>query len=101
MCTAVNNSSIATIQQLTTAQESGADWCSTGWIMDDTIGRYPINTSIKTGCATAAGIQQFTPALSKAGVNCYGTKPSSGTNLTYSGTKLNLLPFNASKYSNY
>jgi hypothetical protein len=69
---------VATDQQLIDAQQKGADWCSTGWIAGNTNkAKYPITTSIQGGCASKAGVAEWTPPSNKANVNCYGMKPKS------------------------
>jgi hypothetical protein len=83
---------VAADAQLTAAYKGGADWCSTGWLSDVSDAKYPINTSIKAGCAGQAGIVTYTPQ--KAGVNCLGPKPAASSNT-------DILPFNEKKWSQY
>ena len=79
-CT-THGAAVATDAQLTAAQAAGADWCATGWLSDQTVAKYPINTSIMEGCGNgSAGIIEMTPPDSKAGVNCYGIKPVKDAN---------------------
>ena len=82
---------VATLAELTAAQQQGADWCSTGWISDSQEAKYPITTSTMNGCGNGrTGIMTFTPQSGKAGVNCFGRKPAGG----------NVQPFNASAWFN-
>jgi len=72
---------VATDAQLTSAHAAGADWCATGWLADVDVGRYPITTTLISGCGNGEGsdpaIMTYTPG--KAGVNCYGIKPDENT----------------------
>ena len=71
---------VATGAQLAAAQVAEADWCATGWLSDQTVAKYPINTSIMAGCGNGTpGIKAWTPPNGMAGVNCYGVKPDEGT----------------------
>lgn len=69
---------VATTAQLTEAQRMGADWCFSGWVADGD-GKWPITTSSVPGCG-GIGINSWTwqdaKGVPKAGVNCYGAKPS-------------------------
>jgi len=70
-----NGGVVATIAQLTQAQQNGAQWCSAGWVSDDSIARYPMNSAI-TGCGRI-GINTFSvPSNGGADVNCFGVRPS-------------------------
>ena len=87
---------VATGAQLSDAQAAGADWCATGWLSDQTVAKYPINTSIMEGCAGGPSVVEYTPPNGKAGVNCYGIKPvkdASGEAITRG--------FNATKWSRH
>ena len=77
------NADLATDSQLKDAYNKGAEWCSTGWLKDSDIPKYPMQTS-KPGCGNI-GISEYLPTNNKAGINCYGVRP---TNVS------NLLPFN-------
>ena len=68
-------SKVASTQQLTEAQKNGADWCFSGWVSDGG-GKWPITTSVVDGCGGRRGIIEWTPDTGKAGVNCYGPKPT-------------------------
>lgn len=64
---------LATMAQLTQAQQQGADWCSTGWLADGPPS-YPITTSTETGCGNGStGIMSYNPGAANA--NCWGKKP--------------------------
>jgi hypothetical protein len=69
---------VATTAQLSDAQRAGADWCFSGWV-SDADGKWPITTSAVPGCGTI-GVNSWTwrdaNGVPKAGVNCYGPKPS-------------------------
>jgi len=93
VCKQYNNSVVATTAQLTQAQNNGADWCSTGWVSDNTAtGLYPITTNIQGGCGNgSSGIKSFLPGSGTAGVTCFGVKPRFGTP--------NILPFNGFTWS--
>jgi hypothetical protein len=92
-CTA-HDAVVATDAQLTAAQEAEADWCSTGWLSDAANPKYPINVSLSQGCGGGTkGIKAYKPPGDKAGVNCYGVKPASGTE--------GIAPFNTTKWSRY
>ena len=82
---------LATKDELIKAQQMGADWCSTGWVSDNTEAIYPINTSAIPGCGNA-GVQTYNPGT--ADVNCFGRKPAKGT------ASENILPFNATSWYN-
>ena len=87
---------VATGAQLAAAQTAGADWCATGWLSDQTVAKYPINTSIMEGCGGGPSVVEYTPPTGKAGVNCYGIKPvkdASGEAITRG--------FNATKWSRH
>ena len=91
---------LATDAQFTTAYEAGANWCSSGWVADADVGRYPINEekNFTNGCGgTSAGIRKWNkttgPKKNKAGLNCYGVKPEEGTE--------KVRRFNTAKYSRY
>jgi len=87
---------VATGAQLAAAQTAGADWCATGWLSDQTVAKYPINTSIMEGCGGSPSVVEYTPPTGKAGVNCYGIKPvkdASGEAITRG--------FNATKWSRH
>lgn len=69
---------VATVAQLEDAQRKGADWCFSGWVADGD-GKWPITTNAIPGCG-GIGINSWTwsdaNGVPKAGVNCYGPKPS-------------------------
>lgn len=84
---------LATKAELQDAQTKGADWCSTGWLKDETSAFYPITSTLITGCGNgSAGIKEYTPGQN-AGINCYGVKPPNGTS--------NIAQFNINKWSYY
>ncbi len=84
---------VATGAQLAAAQVAKADWCATGWLSDQTVAKYPINTTIRPGCGGAPSVVEYTPPNGKAGVNCYGVKPVVDTE--------GISPFNTTKWSRY
>ena len=91
---ATHDAVVATKAQVVAAQEAEADWCSTGWVSDENMAYYPINTSMSAGCGGGTkGIKAYKPTNNQAGVNCYGVKPSQGTE--------GIAPFNAAKWSRY
>ena len=72
---------VATTAELTAAQQQGADWCSSGWVADDTNAKYPMSVILPAygwGCGSV-GINTWTPPSNLAAVNCFGKKPASGT----------------------
>ena len=88
---------VATDAQLTAAQTAGADWCATGWLKDKEVAKYPITTSLMDGCGNgSAGIIEYIPPDSKAGVNCYGIKPAKDAN-----SEAIMRGFNATKWSRH
>jgi hypothetical protein len=70
---------VATLAQLTEANQEGAEWCATGWVSDAPDPKYPITTLANVvGCgAGSPGIETYNPGV--ANVNCYGVKPVNGT----------------------
>jgi hypothetical protein len=89
---------VATTAQVQEAYGFGGEWCSAGWVSDDTQNAYYPMQSLKPGCGNGAGVQQYNanwlpnqtagtgsgngngnPATALAGVNCYGVKPPQGT----------------------
>jgi hypothetical protein len=96
---------LATRAQLAEAQRAGADWCSTGWVADDSQASYPITTSTGQGCGNGGtGIINWTPSSNKAAINCFGFKPDSTAVAAFPVLRemwSGILPFNRSKYSRY
>jgi hypothetical protein len=43
-------------------------------LSDQTVAKYPINTTIMPGCGSKPDVVEYTPPTGKAGVNCYGIK---------------------------
>jgi len=83
---------LATDKELVKAQRAGADWCSTGWLLDSPDAKYPRNSNLppgQWGCGSP-GINIYTPGT--AGVNCYGKRPTQGNPDVYA--------FNAQSWSN-
>jgi hypothetical protein len=78
-CAQFGGANVATREQVYQAQYAGADWCSTGWVQDESIAMYPITTTLVQGCGNGTpGIKYYTPTIDgvdKAGINCYGVKP--------------------------
>ena len=90
---------VATATQLRDAQQTGAQWCSAGWVVDDTTatqtiapsGQFPMQASNVFGCG-GPGIAEYGGAVggpTAIGVNCYGSKPDPSN--VPSG--LSILPF--------
>jgi len=72
---------VATSAELVTAQQQGADWCSSGWVSDDANPKWPMNKILpeyKWGCGSV-GINTWMPPNNKAAVHCFGKKPAAGT----------------------
>jgi hypothetical protein len=91
---AIHDAVVATKAQVEAALEAEADWCSTGWVSDENAAYYPITTSISQGCGGASpGLKKYKPTNGLAGVNCYGVKPTQGTE--------GIANFNAAKWSRY
>jgi len=75
-CAEFAGAKVATREQLYQAQYAGADWCSTGWVQDESSALYPITTTLLQGCGGGTpGVKYYTPNSKKAGINCYGVKP--------------------------
>lgn len=78
-CSEYNGAKQATKQQLTDSWNAGADWCSSGWVMDFHNPLYPSNVQLGVGCGNGKPqITEFMPPTNLAGVNCYGIKPVNG-----------------------
>ncbi len=82
---------VATTAQLQEAQQKGADWCFSGWVTEGS-GKWPITLNPISGCGDRQGIIEWTPG-ERAGVNCYGPKPSPESSLSD-----NIFPFNANSW---
>src|SRR6056300_1638249 len=84
---------LATRDQMESAWEGGADWCSWGHEVGGM--SYPVNTALMSGCATTPQLVTSGPTAAdlKKGVNCYGVKPGTGSPSVNS--------FNASKWSRH
>lgn len=91
---------LATMSQLKVAWNLGADWCATGWIADGPEAFYPINSSIKPGCATTpqivAWIHPGPNNKPTAGVLVFGIKPPQDSELA---RKYEIKPFNDSRWN--
>jgi hypothetical protein len=82
---------VATMAQLTAAQQNKADWCASGWVADNAAAVYPITTTLRPGCGSGTtGVKSYTHSTNLAGVNCFGPRPPNGTPL--------VLPFNATSW---
>jgi microcystin-dependent protein len=96
-CIAVGARGKATPAELGGALAAGANWCVSGWVEQSSkIAEYPITTELTPGCAAKPGVKTYIPPDNKAGVVCFGVKPSAEAN------KLNAhkaRPFNASQWS--
>jgi len=85
---------VATMAQLTAANQEGAEWCATGWVSDSNSASYPITTLANVqGCGSGQSpmVETWTPPNNMANVNCFGVKPVAGTE--------NVLPFNGQQWS--
>ena len=99
------NAVVATNDQITTAQQNQANWCSAGWDSDGQI-VYPISV-LQDGCGTTTGVQNWGSSGGPYAVNLYGVKPPS--NFLPNCNKLSstdqtttcLRPFNSFKWSQY
>jgi len=90
---------LATLSQLKIAWTLGADWCSTGWVADGPEAFYPINTSVKPGCAIYPGIESYihpSGGKSYAGVLVFGIKPAKDSDMA---RKYDIRPFNDSQWN--
>jgi len=84
---------VATMADLTAAMNTGAQWCSAGWVADDVDAHYPMQQAI-SGCGNGTGLQTYgagwlpqsnsstsnqngqgDPNTAMAGINCFGPKP--------------------------
>lgn len=65
---------IATPNQLQTAYNAGAEWCTAGFLSDGTRA-FPMQHST-TGCYNTIGVVTW---QGNAGATCYGVKPAQGT----------------------
>ena len=78
-CAEFGGAKVATREQVYQAQYAGADWCSTGWVQDESSALYPITTTLRQDCGNGtSGIKYYTPTSKMAGINCYGVKPGKG-----------------------
>ena len=84
---------LSTKEQLENDWKNGADWCSTGWVSNDSTAHYPINTTLIDGCSRTPAVVRWTPDSGKADVNCYGIKPASPQGNDF------IFPFNKSFYN--
>ena len=84
---------VATMAQLTAANQEGAEWCASGWVSDSNTPQLPITSLANVvGCGNgSSGVLPYLPYNNLANVNCYGVKPVSGTE--------NVLPFNSQQWS--
>jgi hypothetical protein len=93
-----HGATVASNKQLIAAQKAGADWCATGWLSDQTVAKYPINTTIMPGCAGGPSVVEYTPPNGKAGVNCFGVKPEK---VEGAGADSTLRKWNSTKWSRH
>ena len=93
-----HGATVASNRQLIAAREAGADWCATGWLSDQTVAKYPINTTIMPGCGGSPSVVEYTPPTGKAGVNCFGVKPEK---VQGAGSDATLRNWNSTKWSRY
>ena len=93
-----HGATVASNRQLAAAQKAGADWCATGWLSDQTVAKYPINTTIMEGCAGGPSVVEYTPPTGKAGVNCFGVKPEK---VEGAGADSTLRNWNSTKWSRH
>jgi hypothetical protein len=95
---AKHGATVASNRQLIAAREAGADWCATGWLSDQTVAKYPINTTIMPGCGGSPSVVEYTPPTGKAGVNCFGVKPEK---VEGAGSDATLRKWNSTKWSRH
>ena len=99
-CAEFGGAKVATREQVYQAQYAGADWCSTGWVQDESIAMYPITTTLLNGCGGGTpGVKHYTPTndgVKKAGINCYGVKPGKSDNKSWK-----LRPWKPDQWSRY
>ena len=83
VCNNVNNSTLATYDQVVQAYDNGAEWCNYGWVKGehDGLALYPMQ-STKDGCGEKGINGGYFDTNLKFGVNCYGIKPSESNNNT-------------------
>lgn len=84
-----SSATLATPDQINAAQAIGAQWCSTGWLSDQSR-KFPMQM-YASGCG-GPGLQNWGPASPVANVTVYGVKPTQDQ-VTASGSKLKVLPF--------
>jgi len=85
---------VATLAQLQTAQQQGADWCSAGWVADDPTPHWPTNTSTQPGCGIGSpAVVAWMPPNNLASVNCFGKKPAPSSSAS-------IMPFNTTSWNN-
>jgi len=78
---------LATSNQVFTANQKGANWCYTGWVSDVERAIYPIIYDTMGGCGNGTpGIKIWD--YGTAGVTCFGMKPAQGEK------GYNIIPFN-------
>ena len=78
---------LATSNQVFTANQKGANWCYTGWVSDVANAIYPITYDTMGGCGNGSpGIKIWD--YGTAGVTCFGAKPAQGEK------GYNIIPFN-------
>ena len=90
---------LATLEELTTAQINGADWCNDGWVSDDVEPKFPVNGSFDICGGGTKGIKRVvlttaTRTTAVSNVTCYGVKPAN----VLTGE---LVPFNKQRQSMY
>ena len=91
---AIFGAQVATMAQLTQANQAGAEWCASGWVSDSSQPYYPITTLANvSGCGSGQSpvLETWMPPGNLANVNCYGVKPVPGTE--------NVYPFNSTSWS--
>jgi len=68
------NAVVASKEQINQAMVAGADWCSTGWVVDVSGTSFaPVSKNTGFGCPSAIGLNSSKAV--GAGFNCYGVKP--------------------------
>lgn len=85
----------ASYKQLEEAQAAGAEWCSAGFMDDDSCA-WPRQTALQ-GCGTPP-ITKWCPDGKKGSLTVYGLKPAKNKANT---SKYEILPFNSTKWSMY
>jgi len=90
---AIFGAQVATMAQMTQANQEGYETCTVGWVADSNTAQVSITSLADVqGCGNGLmGVLPWTSSSNLANVNCYGVKPVPGTE--------NVLPFNSQQWS--